>query len=130
MGTPVHAHTTLYTHVQTHAPADAPTVCITQGYMDLLSTTPAPNPIPAWEILCLSPTKNIEHAKRTRVMLLQPGVNTLLVKLMGARDDPQFLERGGEKRSVSKANHVPRPGWVLLDGRTLQQQLETRLQGI
>lgn len=35
--------------------------------------------------------KNIEHAKRTRVVLLQPGVNTLPVKLMGARDDPQFL---------------------------------------
>lgn len=58
-------------------------------------------------MLCLSPTKNIEHAKRTRVVLLQPGVNTLPVKLMGARDDPQFLERGGEKkRSVSKENHV------------------------
>lgn len=56
------------------------------------------------------------------MVLLQPGVNTLPVKLMGARDDPQFLERGGEKRrSMSKEEHeqeepYPRPGWVLLDG--------------
>lgn len=38
--------------------------------------------------------KNIEHAKWTCVVLLQPGVNTLPVKLVGARDDPQFLALG------------------------------------
>lgn len=68
-------------------------------------------------MLCLSPTKNVEHAKWTCVVLLQPRVNTLPVKFMGARNDPQFLERVGEKtRSVSKENYDPRPGWVLLDG--------------
>lgn len=35
--------------------------------------------------------KDIEHAKWTCVVLLQPGVNTLPVKLVGARDDPQLL---------------------------------------
>lgn len=116
---PLSMHTLPCTHMhtETHAPADTPTVYVAQGYMELLGATPAPNPIPGREKLCLSPTKNIEHAKRTRVVLLQPGVNALPVKLMGARDDPQFLERSGERRrSVSKENHVPRPAWVLLDG--------------
>lgn len=31
------------------------------------------------------------------MVLLQPRVNTLPMELMGARDDPQFLERGGEE---------------------------------
>lgn len=48
-------------------------------------------------MLCLSPTKNIEHAKWTRVVLLQPRVNTFPMELVGARDDPQFLEGSGEE---------------------------------
>lgn len=76
--------------------------------MFLLSTIPAPTPIPDWEM----PTKNIEHAKWTCVVLLQPGVNTLPVKLVGARDDPQFLERSRERRRrVSEENLVPRAGY-------------------
>lgn len=97
-GTPLHAHRPVHPRAQRHV-LPLP-VCIAQGYVDLLGTTPPPNPVPGREMLCLSPTKNIEHAKRTRVVLLQPGVNTLPVKLMGARDDPQFLERGGERRGV------------------------------
>lgn len=58
---------------------------------------PATNPVPSQEIPCLSLTKNIEHAKWTRVVLLQPRVNTLPMELVGARDDPQFLERSGEE---------------------------------
>ena len=45
------------------------------------------------------------------MVLLEPGVNAFPVKLVGARDDAQFLERGGERRrKVSKENHVTRPG--------------------
>lgn len=39
------------------------------------------------------------------MVLLQPGVNTLPVKLMGARDDSQFLKRNRERRL--NENHVP-----------------------
>lgn len=66
-------------HTQTYSCA-ALTACIAQRYVFLLGTIPAPTPIPGWEM----PTKNIEHAKWTRVVLLQPGVNTLPVKLVGA----------------------------------------------
>lgn len=80
------------------------TVLCAQGHEDLLTHlprvtgapwhNPAPNHVP---MSCLSPTKNIEHAEWTRVVLLQPRVNTLPMELMGARDDPQLLERSGEE---------------------------------
>lgn len=69
--------------------------------MDPLGTT----------LLCLSPTKDIEHAKGTCVVLLQPGVNALPVKLVGARDDPQLLERWKEEEECEQGEPCPK-GWM------------------
>lgn len=58
-------------------------------------------PLPRFQILGIlpqmcrlgkgSPLDDIEHAERAGVVLLQPGVDTLSVELMGTGNNPQLL---------------------------------------
>lgn len=54
------------------------------------------------------------------MVLLQPRVNALPVKLVGARDDPQFLKRWREEEEGEQAEPCPKT-WTesegSLDGR-------------